>query len=240
MIFIPDGIKSWRKYMPTHLTRKKRCDATGRAFAGSQRQIQYYVNQQPLVLQKMIAGALDTNLELSWVSPLSSDRYQEKQDSAFLKALRFSKNCEDLKLFWPKGGPVWDALARVENDGVLLVEAKSHVPEMAGTGCGATAVSSVERIDRAIASTKQWVGAPAHADWKGRFYQSANRIAHLYFFREILRINAWLVNLYFTDDPRSPTSKDAWETGVAEVNKSLGIVEVPFCASVFLPAQGEN
>jgi hypothetical protein len=224
--------------MSTHLTSKKRCDAKGRAFAGSQRQIQFYVNEQPSVLQKAISDAFNTNLELRWVSPLSSDQYIEKQDSAFLKALGLSKNCEDLKLFWPNGGPVWDALARVENGGVLLVEAKSHVPEMAGRGCKAVADSSIKKIEHAIVSTKQWVGAELWSDWKGRFYQSANRIAHLYLLREILGVDAWLVNLYFTDDPHSPTSRDAWETGIADVNKSLGIASVPFCASVFLTAKG--
>jgi hypothetical protein len=76
------------------------------------------------------------------------------------------------------------------------------------------------------------------ADWKWPLYQSANRIAHLYFFREILGIEAWLVNIYFTHDPHSPTTRSAWQSGIAQVKKSLGTAEVPHCADVFLPAHG--
>jgi hypothetical protein len=74
------------------------------------------------------------------------------------------------------------------------------------------------------------------ADWKGPLYQSANRLAYLYFFREILQIEAWLVNVYFTDDPHSPTSRATWQRGICDVKKSLGIGVVPHCADVFLPA----
>jgi hypothetical protein len=224
--------------MPTTSVNRARCDNAGRAHAGSQRQMQFYVNERPLVLQQAISDAFKTTLHLRWVSPLASDRYKEKKDSAFLQALGFSKYCEDLKRFWPNGGPVWDALARVENGtaGVLLVEAKSHVPEIAGSGCGAVADSSICKIEQAIADTKGWLNVDPQADWKGKFYQSANRMCHLYFFREILQIDARLVNVYFTDDPHGPTSKGDWETGIAGVSKSLGTVDVPYCANVFLPA----
>jgi hypothetical protein len=42
---------------------------------------------------------------------------------------------------------------------------------------------------------------------------SGNRFAHLYFFTEILRIEAWLVNVYFIDDRSipTPTSRTMWE-----------------------------
>jgi hypothetical protein len=213
-----------------------RCDDTGRAFAGSQQQIQIYVNEQPLVLKQAISDAFKTSFSLRWVSPLSSDGYREYGDSAFLKALGLSQHCEELNRFWPSGGPHWDALACVEKTGVLLVEAKSHVPEIFGNGCGAEAASSVKKIDEAIAATKGWLHVSQQADWKGPLYQSANRIAHLYFFTEILRIEAWLVNVYFTDDPHSRTSRTEWLGKLVDVKKSLGIGVVPHCADVFLPA----
>jgi hypothetical protein len=214
-----------------------RCDDTGRAFAGSQRQIQFYVNEQPLVLNQAISDAFKTSFSLRWVSPLSSNGYREYGDSAFLKVLGLSQHCKELSRFWPSGGPHWDALACVENrtGGVLLVESKSHVPEIFGNGCGAEAASSVKKIDKAIAATKGWLRVSQQADWKGPLYQSANRIAHLYFFTEILRIEAWLVNVYFTDDPHSRTSRTEWQGALADVKKSLGIGVVPHCADVFLP-----
>jgi hypothetical protein len=215
-----------------------RCDGTGRAFAGSQRQIQLYVNEQPSVLNQAISDAFKTSLSLRWVSPLGSDGYREYWDSAFLKALGLPQHCKELGHFWPSGGPHWDALACVEDrtGGILLVESKSYVPEIFGNGCGAEAASSVKKIEQAIAATKGWLHVSQQADWKGPLYQSANRIAHLYFFMEILRIEAWLVNVYFTGDPHSPTSRTAWQAGIADVKKSLGIREVPHCADVFLPA----
>lgn len=215
-----------------------RCDDTGRAFAGSQRQIQSYVNEQPSVLNQAISDAFKRSFSLRWVSPLSSDGYREYWDSAFLKVLDLSQHCKELNRFWPSGGPHWDALACVGNCGVLLVESKSHVPEIFGTGCGAQAASSLKKIEQAIKATKEWLRVSPEADWKGPLYQSANRFAHLYFFTEILRIDAWLVNVYFTDDHSitSPTSRAMWESGIADVKKSLGVGEVPRCADVFLPA----
>ncbi len=100
----------------------------------------------------------------------------------------------------------------------------------------AKADSSIEKINLGIAAAKKWLHVGQQADWKGPLYQSANRLAHLYFFREILRIDAWLVNIYFTDDPHSRTSRTQWQGALADVKKSLGIGVVPHCADVFLPA----
>ncbi len=224
--------------MPTLSTKPRRCDNSGRAFAGSQRQIQYYVNEQPSLLNQAICDAFKTSFSLRWVSPLSSEGYREYWDSGFLKALGLSQHCKELNLFWPRGGPHWDALACVKKGtgGVLLVESKSHVPEILGNGCGAKADTSIEKIDRAFAVTRVWLPVSQMADWKGPLYQSANRIAHLYFFREVLGIEAWLVNVYFTDDPHSPTSRSAWQHGIVDVKKSLGIGAVPYSTDVFLAA----
>lgn len=213
-----------------------RCDDTGRAFAGSQRQIQVYANDHPLVLNQAISDAFKTSFSLRWVSPLRSDGYREYWDSAFLKALGLPQHCTELSRFWPSGGAHWDALARVGETGVLLVEAKSHVSEIYGNGCGAKAKSSIEKINGAIAATKEWLQVSEKADWKGPLYQSANRLAHLFFLKEILKLEAWMVNVYFTDDSHSPTSKADWQGGIADVKHLLGIGEVPHCADVFLPA----
>ncbi len=217
-----------------------KCDHTGRAFAGSQRQTQSYVNERSLVLDQVISDAFATPLCLRWVSPLSSDGYREYWDSAFLKALGLHQYCKELSRFLPTAGPHshWDALACVENrrGGILLVESKSHVPEIFGNGCKAKADLSIQKIERSMAATKEWLHVSQGADWKGSLYQSSNRIAHLYFFREVLRIEAWLVNVYFTDDPHSPTSRTTWQAEISDVKKSLGIGAVPHCADVFLPA----
>lgn len=216
--------------------KRSRCDSDGRAFAGSQRQIQFYVNEQPKVLQSAISTELNVPLRLDWVSPLKSDRYREYRDGAFLAALGLSNRRRDLSRFWPKGGPVWDALALNSDGGVVLLESKSHVAEIFGNGCGATNERSLSRIDDAMGRTKAWLNVSRQASWKGRVYQSANRLSHLHFFREVLGIQAWLVNVYFTADPHSPTSAEEWEVGMRDVKRALGLHRVPYYADVVLAA----
>jgi hypothetical protein len=118
-----------------------------------------------------------------------------------------------------------------------LVEAKSHIGEVYGPGCDAHAKASVEKIRGAIAKTKVWCGAPPGANWEGPLYQSANRLAHLYFLREQLHQSAWMVNLYFLDDPIGPTSRSSWEGAIAAMNAELGLQRPPpgLC-SIFLRA----
>jgi len=38
--------------------------------------------------------------------------------------------------------------------------------------------------------------------WVGRHYQPANRLASLYFLREIGKVDGFLANVYFTGDPQ--------------------------------------
>jgi hypothetical protein len=217
---------------------RNRCDASGRAFAGSQRQIQYYVNERQSVLDGAISKALSLPFPTRWASPLRSDRYREYKDSAFLRVLGLVGSRSELSNFWPRGGPAWDGLGIVSGarQGVLLIEAKSHVPEISGSGCGAKADSSIKKIETSLAMTKRWLQVSGGADWKGEFYQTGNRLAHLCFFREILHVDAWLVNVYFTADPHSPTSRAEWDTAVANVKGAMGISKIPFYADVYLPA----
>ncbi len=216
-----------------------RTDTTGRAYAGSQRQIQTYVNEHPGVLTQSVVSALDLNqstaAQLSWVSPLKGGGYREYRDGEFLRAVGLGHLEDALKQFWPQRGPCWDALARIPN-GCILVEAKSHVPEVYGGGCGAGEKSRPKIVD-ALEQTKQWMGVPPETDWLGKVYQSANRYAFLFFLREIAGVEAYLVNVYFQNDPHSPTSSAQWEEGLKKVEQELGIQsKAPFCGSVFLDA----
>jgi hypothetical protein len=114
-----------------------------------------------------------------------------------------------------------------------------------------TSPNSLQMIDASIARTKEWLGVDAAVNWRGRYqyhveakmrtgclYQMANRIAHLYFFREVLGIDAWLVNLCFVDDRHCRTAQPEWELGLAEAKRNMGITTVPFEADVFLPDAG--
>jgi len=225
----------------------RRTDQSGRAFKGSQLQIQTYVNRYPDVLNGAIIAAIpelsESRLPLIWVSPLEDDGFREYHDAAFLRALGLEGSCDSLARFWPKNGPVWDALARLEDpstgtcQGAILVEAKSYPDEMRSSGSGASA-PSLKMIEAALDATCQWLGVARTPAWTGSLYQMANRLAHLYFFRELSGIAAWLVSVNFYEDSHRLTSREQWKTALEAAKSELGICpgRVPFYAEVLLPA----
>jgi hypothetical protein len=121
---------------------------------------------------------------------------------------------------------------------VVLVEAKSHAAEMYGSGCQA-GPRSRRKIEAALEQTKRWLGVPENTDWTGPLYQSANRLAHLYFFREVVSVPAWLVNVYFLPDPHSPTTRAEWKMALTQVKAELGLsgIATPYTVEVFLTAR---
>ncbi len=219
-------------------------DANGRACAGSQRQIQTYTNDSAETFSKAIAESLSGDLppsaRIRWVSPLIHEKYAEYRDGDFLRVLGLQQHESELLAFWPKGGPCWDALARVlfsdGHCGCVLVEAKSHVNEIYGNGCCASDASR-QQICEALRKAKEWLGVAPEADWTGKLYQSANRYAHLYFLRVVAKIDVFLVNVYFVNDRHSPTTIQDWTLAIREVKHRLGLVgPVPFSSEVFLNA----
>ena len=235
------GTQTTRRYKTMPCPRDpSRTDFTGRAYAGSQRQIQTYVNERTSELCQAVAQTLKQvkidESAIRWVSPLAADSYSEYQDEEFLRIIGAEQLAKVLADFWPRGGPCWDALARLDGGGCILVEAKSHVSEVYGNGCGAKGDALV-LIQSSVKRAKDWLGAGPDADWLGRLYQSANRLAHLYFLREVGKVGAYLVNIYFTGDPHSPTSRQQWDKGIKAVKEELGIPgPVPYSASAFLEA----
>ena len=186
--------------------RPRRTDDLGRAFKGSQLQIQIYVARRKEELSKAILTQLDcpVGTQLVWKSPLEKEEFKEYRDESFLEAVNLKHFAPKLAEFWPKSGPRWDGLARLEKNGqllgIVLVEAKSYPEEMRGQGCKATG-ESLEKIKRSTEAAKDWFHADSSGDcWLGTYYQFANRLSHIYFLREIAGIDAWLVNLCFVDD----------------------------------------
>jgi hypothetical protein len=224
----------------------KRTDERGRAFAGSQLQVQIYVSRKADILSKAVIrslAAVGKNApSVRWTAPLEAELFKEPVDQAFLLALGLEDAMEAFRQFWPSGGPNWDALAVLgdgaRRDGVLLVEAKSYPEEMYGPGCRATNPTSLGIIQRSLAAAQKWFGAAPGTDWTGRLYQYANRLAHVYFLRHELRVDAWLVNLCFTDDGTTRlTTAAQWHRVIPTFKRELGFLgEVPWVVDVVLPA----
>jgi hypothetical protein len=228
--------------LPARDRKQPRC-VHGQARRGSQKQLQDYVNQHEASITAAVMDALpaairEMNASLTWVSPLARHDYVEYRDGDFLDAVGLDNCRNHLARFWPPGGPSWDALAIVSfantamTPGVILVEAKSHISEIYGGGCQA-GPRPRSTIENALDAAKQWCGASRDTDWMGPLYQSANRLAHLYFLRERLHRPAWLVNLFFLDDPIGPADR----AELRKVQTALGLTSsVPFALDVFLPA----
>lgn len=196
------------------------------------------MNRHPDVLNRAICPVVPdfsgSEGAITWVSPLEDDRCREYRDVAALKKLGLGALEGKLREFWPLGGPQWDALGTVQmrngRRGVLLVEAKSHVDELGSAGTAAKDSGSIRQIRRSFEEAKVTLSVRPDADWLGQYYQSANRLAHLYFFRTRANVPAWLINVFFLNDPAEvrKTTRATWEAKIVEVRGELGYARVRF------------
>ena len=196
------------------------------ATKGSQKWIQLLVNECRDVFASALASQLPTELaqRITWLSPLREDEYAEYRDADFLARLGIT--CPNVAIgnFWPSNGPQWDALGRASETGpFLLVEAKANIPETASS-CGAVSEASLGLIRRSLWSTQDHLGCSSLIDWTSGFYQYANRLAHLYFLRELNGQDARLVFVYFVnDDTHIPTKLDEWQAALTLQKKLMGL-----------------
>ena len=125
-------------------------------------------------------------------------------------------------------GPQWDALGRTldqkDRKAFILVEAKANVPEVVSF-CAAKDEESLKTISASLAKTQRWLNClEPRVDWKCGFYQYANRLAHLYFLKEKAHKEAYLVFLYFVNDPTHIcTSRNAWDSALGLQKKLMGL-----------------
>jgi hypothetical protein len=194
--------------------------AYARASAGSQKWLQTLVNEYPKVINRRLASRLDLRDEsqIEWRSPLEADEYAEYRDRGFVDRLEIQLPTGHLQDFWPRGGPVWDGLARTKQapPHLLLVEAKAHVSELASDPCGAISATSQTRIRDSLADTQRFLHVGSENDWTGGLYQYANRLAHLYWLRECNALNAYLLFIYFTGDQTvgGPGTESEWQAAL--------------------------
>jgi hypothetical protein len=94
-------------------------------------------------------------------------------------------------------------------------------------------------LRESLAQTQQRIRVTSKtpADWCGPLYQTANRLAHVYWLHS-LGVRAWLVHLLFLDDPHGPTSAAEWERALKQADDELGLTGLAGDAAghVLLPA----
>jgi len=192
---------------------------------GSQKWLQKLVNDKPEILNSRIWSSLNFSEEehIMWLSPLKNDDYAEYRDQAFLTLLDVKLCKVPLAQFWPKGGPQWDALGKSSSGKLLLVEAKSHIPELLSS-LQAKDEGAIEEIKKSLEETRDYLGASAKIDWSQCFYQYTNRLAHLYLLRKN-NLPAYLIYVYFLNDieMKGPTSFGEWEGALGLLKSALGI-----------------
>lgn len=189
---------------------------------GSLKWIQVLVKTHASILDREISADLKLNFDkISWLSPLAEDDYSEYRDEDFLEVLGLSRYIEKLKTFWPKSGPQWDALGRADEGGpYFLVEAKANIPEIT-SAMKASSGASIGLIRKSLGETADYLGCRYSDLWENGFYQYVNRMAHLYFLRQVCGVEAYLVFLYFVGDASHiPTSLEQWQ-GALRLQKSL-------------------
>ena len=203
------------------------------ASRGSRRWLQLLVNCRPKLLDDSVSERLaDPPSDIDWRSPLISDHYAEYRDQEFIDRLASSRYLagplqiqRPLAEFWPRFGPQWDALGVTDKGQVLLVEAKAHIPEMVTAPTQARGESALQLILKSLKEAKTFVNSKAPADWSTSFYQYANRLAHLYWLRELNGQDAHLVNLFFLNDEEmnGPTSVEEWQAAIRLQEVFLGV-----------------
>lgn len=186
-------------------------------------------NQVSLDLRVSELFGFEAGDRITWLSPLKSDGYAEYFDQEFLDRLGLHSLEVPLSEFWPRSGPRWDGLAKTASGKYILVEAKASIEEAVDYRSKASP-RSLARIRRALSDAKKAFEASADAPWESPFYQYANRLAHLYFLRELNNVDAYLLFIYFADAPDVPNrcSKQQWEGAMRLTEKCLGLGAHPF------------
>jgi hypothetical protein len=208
--------------------------------------LQDYINQFPHCLDTEIERLLPVTARpagqhIQWLSPPESDGYRAFGNADFHRVAGLSDPQEEPACCWSRLGTCWDALGVIAHGkgqpkGVLLVEAKSHLDEMDGQGCQAPDRSR-PLILETFSETRQWLNALETPDWTGPLYRTANRMAHLHLLRNHMGVPAWLIQVYFLNDPAGPVSRADWLPAIAGAQARLGLRRrPPFTLDVFLPA----
>ena len=187
--------------------------------------LQILINKYPKLLTSQIKKNLGMREDekIKWFSPLEKDDYAEYRDQSFIDLLGVKLERVPLNDFWPKRGPQWDALGKSDSGELFLIEAKSHISEMISNV--RAKIDSKKKIQKSLEKTKEFLNGRPEVDWSIRFYQYTNRLAHLYLLRELNKLPAYLVFIYFIsdEDQKGPKTIDEWKGALKLLHSYLGI-----------------
>jgi hypothetical protein len=207
---------------------------------GSQKWLQEAVNNCPEILNCAIRESmkLEPDEKISWLSPLEDDDYAEYRDQSFVEKLGAELPIRPLKTFWPRGGPVWDGLARTDSGQLILIEAKARVAELTSSPLRAAA-RSMGQIQHSLEETHNFLSTKITSGWSNSHYQYQNRLAHLYLLRELNKLPAWLVCIHFVNSPdvRESASVTDWKKAIRIMHSQLGILHhrlLPYVIYIYL------
>lgn len=183
---------------------------------GSLKWLQIAVNKAPHLLQP------ESLPPITWRSPLTADNHAEYRDAAFLDLLGLGHLGPALAKFWPRRGPQWDALG-VTAEGPVLVEAKAHTGEFQSSPTQASP-EALARIRAAFAEVQNDLRIETATDWSRRYYQFANRIAHLWWLRQ-QGVPASLLFVSFLNDTEmnGPDRPEIWHAVFDAADDALGL-----------------
>lgn len=107
------------------------------------------------------------------------------------------------------------------------MEAKSHLGETPyPDSCDATDPHSIKLINESLAKARLFYGIPPNiSPWTAPYYQVCNRLGHLYWMNEIVKVNCWLVWFFITDDSEWEDRANIlqWRQYLGKVYREIGL-----------------
>jgi hypothetical protein len=203
---------------------------------GSEYHLLRYLGYHRGVLKQQVDEATGGEL-INWLDfPFSASPlrfyHAEWRGISFLRDNERAGNVHEAwRSFWPQTGaaPSWDAVGIMNRGGEtawLLVKAKSHLAELK-SDCAASGKAK-PLIERALAGTRQTLGASPDCDWTSPYYQFCNRLAILHFLLDH-GVTADVLFIYFTGDrfARNPSivcpqSAEEWQPALAVMHGKVG------------------
>lgn len=192
---------------------------------GSQKWLQIAVNRKPdpLLAALRKSGALAAGESVVWKSPMAP-ALKEFSDVDALKIAGVADLRVGLEKFWPRRGPVWDAIGVTSSSSPLFVEAKAHISEAASPATKASEASK-KLIQESLTKARAHFARRSNCDWSCNFYQYATRLAYHFFLRKLNDVPSKLVFLYFLNDTdlNEPATEEEWRGAIRLIHAVLGV-----------------